>query len=373
MRSTTAWLCASLASLTGGPPPAPPADWADVVRVAEAESVAPALGFALSRHPDDAVPPAVAGRLRGCFRQSLARHVVASGHLAALLGALNEASIPVIPLKGAVLAETVYPHPALRPMSDLDVLVHPHDRLRTDAVLRGLGYRPGEDAHSFGFDMRHDAAVVYDGPGGARVDMHWRLLNDPRFAWDHAGAEAVWKRARPVTLAGQPALALAPEDLVLASAAHLAIHHGLSGLLWYWDLALVSDRLPLDWDVLACRARRWRVRGALAFVLDGVHARFGLDDAARAAADRLAPRGPRAAALRSLVARRPDRLRDLEHVIPLLLADRLGGVLGGIASAMVPSPGWIRDRYGAASHSLARGYLAHGARMATVLRRVRAR
>src|SRR6185369_9232940 len=103
------------------------------------------------------------------------------------------------------------------------------DRLRVDEILRGLGYRRGSDAHSWAFDVAYDGATFYDGPGGARVDVHWRLLNEPRYPWRHAEADAVWDRATAVTLAGERALALCAEDLVLSLATHLAVHHGLTG------------------------------------------------------------------------------------------------------------------------------------------------
>ena len=152
-------------------------------------------------------------------------------------------------------------------------------------------------------------------------------------------------------------------------AAHLAIHHGLSGLLWYWDLKLVLDRwsTTLDWQGLATRAQRWRVRSALFFTLRGVCDRFEMPALVQAMTARIAPRGPRPAAVRWLVARRAHRLRDLEHVIPLLLTDRFPDVLRAVGGSMLPSPSWIRARYGSESSSLARGYLAHGARLATVV------
>src|SRR5262249_25184831 len=147
-------------------------------------------------------------------------------------------------------------------------------------------------------------------------------------------------------------------------------HHGLSGLLWYWDLKLVLDcrAATLDWDALTTRAAAWRVRAALHFVLRGLGERFTLPPAAEAAAATLRPRGPGPAALRWLIAHRSARLRDLDHVIPLLLADRVADLFGGLAAALAPSPAWIRARYGIGSPSLARGYLAHGQRMAVILR-----
>jgi hypothetical protein len=370
MTPATAWLCGYLAALTADadPPTSPPIDWDALAAVAEAERLVPALAFGFARHPDATVPGAVAARLAARFNVAVARHVVMSRDLATVLRALDEAAIPTIVLKGAYLGETVYPHPALRPMSDIDVLVRHGDRLRMDEVLRGLGYRRGTDAHSWAFDVTYDAATFYDGPGGARLDVHWRLLNDPRFGWRPAAAEAVWDRAVPVKLAGARALALCPEDLVLTLAAHLAVHHGLSGLLWYWDLRLVLDRwaATLDWRELMELAERWRVRRALSVVLRRLGDFFPVPDAVDSLATRIAPRGPRTMAARWLVTHGRGRTRGFEHWLPLLLTDRPLDLLRVLGPAICPSPAWVRARYGVAS--LRRAYGAHAARMATIVR-----
>lgn len=367
-----AWLCARVAARADDADPRPPpASWDEVVAFAESEGLAAGLALSLGcHHGGGEVASAVGARLSARFREALARHVVTSRDLAVLLRALAAETIPAIPLKGAFLAEAVYPHPAARPMSDVDVLVRPAERLRVDEVLRGLGYRRADDAHSWAFDVAYDAATSYDGTNGARVDVHWRVLNDPRYGWNPAEAEAVWDRTVPITLAGEPSLALAPEDLVLSLAAHLAVHHGLSGLVWYWDLKLVLDRWSstLDGNALVARAGRWRVRGALALVLARLAELFSLPDVAAVTAARLAPRGPRAALARWLVARRGAALQAFEHVLPLLLTDRFVDVLRASRSAICPSPAWLRARYGADAASLPRAYLAHAARTASVLR-----
>src|SRR5262249_45389875 len=149
-----------------------------------------------------------------------------------------------------------------------------------------------------------DGETAYETAGGARVDLHWRLLNDPRYRWNEAASGQVWDRAARIEVAGAPVLALAPEDLLLYLAVHLAVHHGLVGLVWYWDLALLLARRPLDWDAIGDRAARWRVRGALAFALAGVQATFGIAAPPDVAA-RLGARGARAGLLRMLLRRRP--------------------------------------------------------------------
>jgi hypothetical protein len=335
--------------------------------------MAPALGLALKAQPPAAVPPTVQKRLARRLADSIARHLVLGRELGRLLPRFEREGIPVIPLKGPALAEMLYPDPALRPSSDLDLLVHPGAVLTADRLLQGLGYRRLADAHSWDFDLAYDRATVYEGPGGVHVDLHWSLLSDPRYAWNEQEGVRVWDRAVKIQAAGQVALGLSAEDLLLYLAVHLAVHHGLGGLLWYWDLALVMDRWRdrLEWEVVTTRASRWRVRRALYFALKGCETFFGSSAPARVMAS-LRPRGPRAAVLRWLVAHRgADRLVRLEHLIALLLVDRCRDLVAPLRHVVWPSPAWVRSRYDGAGASLLRGYLAHYRRMAGVARRVK--
>ena len=273
----------------------------------------------------------------------------------------------MIVLKGPVLAETVYPDPALRPFSDLDLLVRPADRRRTDAALRALGHAPLADAHSWDFDIAYDGATVYETPGGVRIDLHWALLTEARYAWSQPETRSLWQRATPITLAGERALGLAPEDLVLHLATHFAVHHSLTGLLRQWDLALVLAQTPLDWPLLLARAEAWRVRRALFFALREVAASLSTVVPPGVLAE-LQPRGPRAAMLAGLLQRATaDRRRRLEHVVTLLLIDRGRDVGASVRGALWPSADWLRARY-AHESAVPRGlYLAHLRRLAGVL------
>jgi hypothetical protein len=186
----------------------------------------------------------------------------------------------------------------------------------------------------------------------------------------------VWERAIKIPVGGQTTLGLCPEDLLLYLAVHLGVHHGLTGLLWYWDLARLlagwADRL--DWDTVVTRASRWRVRTALYFALLGCEMLFGAS-APPAVMSRLEARGPRAAALRWLVLHRePERLERLEHLIALLLVDRGRDLAAPLAHIVWPAPAWVRARYDGdgASPSLVRCYLAHYRRMVGIATRVNA-
>ncbi len=83
--------------------------------------------------------------LRKAYYESAARNLL-------LFEALDELTVdfdarglrPVI-LKGADFARRLYPSPAVRPMSDLDLWVRPEEVERAESALASLGYSPVPD------------------------------------------------------------------------------------------------------------------------------------------------------------------------------------------------------------------------------------
>ena len=361
------WLAACLRAVSRRePPPAAPAglDWDALLTEGDADDLLPALSTAVAA---PGVPPAACRRVSEALAAARARHLVMSRALGAVLARFAADGIETLTLKGPALAETVYPEPALRAYADLDILVRPADRHRADAALLALGHRRVADDHSWEFDIAYDGATLYAGPAGVHVDLHWALVTEPRYAWSGEAERSVWQRAVPLTLAGSPTLGLGREDLVLYLATHLAVHHALAGLLRHWDIALVLAAGPLDWDAVVARARRWRVRRPLYFVLRGVEEWFGplVPPAVLAA---LAPRGPRAAVLDALL-RDPgvERRARLEYLVALLLVDRGRDLGRALREALVPRAAWLRARYGAGDASRAALYWAHARRLGAVL------
>ncbi len=372
MSPETRWLLACVRSLDGREAAFPPVgllDWDALLASAEAEGLAPALGFAFRANAPEGMPGAVRERLNRHLVESMARQLILSGELAGLLRHFQAAGLPIIPLKGPALGETLYPHPALRPSGDLDLLIRPETLLSVDRFLRSLGYRRLADAHSWDFDIVYDRETVYGGPAGVHVDLHWGLMSEPRYSWNEREGLSVWDRAVPIRVAGGETLGLCPEDLLLYLSLHLAVHHGLAGLLWYWDLLLVIDRwgVTLDWQAVVERASRWRVRAALYFALLGLELFFGVSAPAWVMA-RVRPRGPRAATMAWLLRHREAQRRvQLEHVIALFLVDRGRDLLAPARYVLCPPPAWVRARYAGAGSSLLRQYLAHYGRAREVL------
>lgn len=75
------------------------------------------------------------------YKNNRARNLLIINELTVILEAANRAGIEVIPLTGVLLALAVYPDPALRPMADIDFLVHPEDQTRIGNIMANLGYQ----------------------------------------------------------------------------------------------------------------------------------------------------------------------------------------------------------------------------------------
>jgi hypothetical protein len=365
------WLLACVRSLPGQEAPSPPEllSWDRVLAIAEAEGLAPALASAVKTKGPTAVPAAVRERLHRRLADGIAGQLILGRELGRLLRLFGREGVPVIPLKGPALAETLYPDPALRPCTDLDLLVRRESLLQADDLLQRLGYRRLADAHSFHFDLLYDRATLYEAPSGIHVDLHWGLVSDPRYSWDESEGLTIWDRAVRVRVAGEDALGLCPEDLLLYLAVHLAVHHSLAGLLWYCDLHLAIHRWAdtLDWEALIARASRWRVRAALYWALLELKELFGAS-APAAAMVRIEPRGPRAAVMAWLLRHRaPQQRARLEHLIALLLVDRGRDLLGPLRQVLCPPPAWVDASYERAGASVLRRYLAHYRRMGQVV------
>ena len=193
-------------------------------------------------------------------RALLVRTLGQIGLAARSIELLAARGIRALPLKGAVLAESVYGVEADRPMSDVDVLAL--ERFpEAVATLAEAG---------FAEVVRGDHAWAFRDPGrNGIVELHRSVTSAPGlFPLD---AEALWQRRR----AGQGQLEAWPsvEDLLLQLALHAAFQHGLVLSLVQWlDFRLLLEREPLDVARLLELADASRARAPLAAALAAAEA-----------------------------------------------------------------------------------------------------
>lgn len=236
-------------------------DWDRLVPMLEVEHLTPL--FYQTVRGQALVPPAVEQALADAYYAHAYRNAVLFAELEAALHALTRAGIPVIVLKGAALASAVYQHAAVRPLRDLDLLVHPEDAPACLQLLAQLGYTPE------GAESRPGAQLAYENEVQVRklgvvetaVEVHWSLLDAPYYQRVLA-LDWFWETARPVSVRTASALMFGPEAQLLHLCAHRLLHHspGYAGqLLWLHDIGelLTCYRDQLDWRSVLEHATRY--------------------------------------------------------------------------------------------------------------------
>lgn len=234
------------------------ADWRLFVEAAGRHGVAPLLYHRLkTSHSNGRVPAFVMEKLHLSYLGSSARSMGLYDGLAKVLAALRRDDLPVIVLKGAHLAELVYANRALRPMSDVDLLVAENDLVRVESVLLGMGYTPLEQVRVVGRDNKHFS--YRSAERSLCVEVHWTLAPPTGpFEIDTAGQ---WRRARAAVIAGVEVAVLGPEDLLLHLCLHACEHSFAMGLKGLCDIdrSLEHYRGEIDWGLLQSCGRQWGV------------------------------------------------------------------------------------------------------------------
>jgi len=246
------------------------------------QGLAPLLVWALMHaEPFDPALVAQLAPLQAQTRQVAAHYVHLKAARAHVNAALAAAGVPALWLKGAALAETVYPRPVLRPMGDLDVLVPFERRAEALAALKASGYADEprdplatEVAAFLLPDETHHHYNLAGGPdGGVRVELHFRVAQAILPDLDALGW--FWSQAQEATDRAGARLGfmtLRPEAHLLYLCAHALLQHGEAkvGLLHFYDLHLLATVYDLDWGLIVERAAilRWTypVERALALI-----------------------------------------------------------------------------------------------------------
>ena len=217
--------------------------------------------------PDRIIPAEVRNRLRDAYRDRATINTRLFLDAAAVLRSLAGQGLPVIALKGLSLAKMIYGDIALRPMSDIDLLVREEDLVRAGRILMTLGYRPHDHAWESAAKT-HCHLPPFSNDGGTTIELHWDIVdsNGPL----RTDLDGLWKRARPVEVHHVAALALSSEDLLL----HLCLHAGLHlqtgmDLIPFCDIAALMKAAgdQFDWRIARERADLWGGRKCVYLML----------------------------------------------------------------------------------------------------------
>ena len=227
--------------------------WDNLIAEAEAHGLEP-LVFQHLLDADVAIPPAWRRYLQAC--------VVSHGHAYAIrtrvvhevLRAFDAERIGVLVLKGAALAQLIYPTPLLRPMLDVDLLVRRSDAGRAWQTLIDMGFGTRGAAVAAGYHHLTPLARTVDG-ATVTIELHHELLRATPFLRP-VRFDDVSDRAQSFEWGGVRAHTLGPEDMlwhVYAHAFAINVLRPAIRLISVADLVSLVDTWVhrLDWKRIA--------------------------------------------------------------------------------------------------------------------------
>jgi hypothetical protein len=253
--------------------------WSRFLQQAKANGVVPLVTRNLQQVGFPGVPTQVRAELETSYRRNAIRNALMRDELIRVLTALGQARVPVVPLKGLTLAESIYGEMSLRTCSDLDVLVPRGAVGQVFEVLRAAGYDQADrcrvessdveflvrSSMEYGFAPRPPAFR-------ALLELHWDIAW--RWRGDAAMVDDLWAEARPHVFWDVEASALSPEWELLYLAVHAA-RHRWQGLKWLVDIHEVCTRAKFDWETVTDKAHRFGLEQVLSLGLSACQTLFG--------------------------------------------------------------------------------------------------
>lgn len=239
-------------AITGEPAALPgTADWERLITLAQEHVLGAMVCDVLQRHPE--APASVVQALSGDYRYAIFRDTQME-HWRSLVGnALASANIPHIFLRGICLKHD-YPIPAMRTMTDIDMLVRREDLSQIRAAMLALGATAKDG------DGNHNNYML---PGNVEVECHPMLIHGGSPI--AAGINPGWQYAEKTQTAEH---VLSEEGFYLNIMCHLAEHFAGGGV----GVRFVAD-------IWICRNRR-KTQPDRSFVEKELR-RFGLLEFAR--------------------------------------------------------------------------------------------
>ncbi len=328
------------------------ADWDSLISIAHAEGVAPIVYWTLSKSGEfSSLPESARNSLRARYSSTWMHNQEILKELESLTRLLDQADIPVVVLKGACFALTIYPDIGLRPMGDLDLLVPKAKLAEAVQLAKTLGYEDTfpEAAPGLRDLLSHEVCLQKTGEHSITLELHHSLVADKSFVYS-VPVDWFWSQTELLGGASQTRFEnlqmLTPTAQVLYAASHAMLQHGGKNtpLRWFYDLDLLLRKYGenMDWDMLLAQAKIFEWGSALDAALSQTYAYFNtpIPGDVRTSLSQYSDRHQK---LVALLQNKPAThlLEEQQKLLTLNWYGRFRLML----ALMVPAPAYMRWRY----------------------------
>ncbi len=213
----------------------------------------------------------VMGELKKIYCQSWYKTKAAFHVFSAVLALLEREGINTLLLKGVPLAVSYYGKAALRPMSDLDVLVRPEQAHAAIAVLTGAGWQPRSWSRVEQIQFRH--SMPFANPHGYEIDLHWHVLLE---ACNEAADAHFWDTAAPMIFENVTTRKLSHGNALLHIVVHGIRWNHEPPIRWIPDALAILNQAPaeIDWPSIVAFSYQHRLSYRLGLGLEYLARRY---------------------------------------------------------------------------------------------------
>lgn len=260
-------------------------DWAFFFGRCQDEGVL-ALAYRMLFRPDGIpvrVPADIRERFEEAYYTFASYNTILYQKVSGILAEFKKKHIDVISLKGVFLSEKIYGNIALRPMTDMDLLVREADIEKAEGALASLGYSAPGQLDNYRKAGRESSinSIMYRSRDlfCPPVHLHWHLVNStwPVEHWARSiSMKKIWDNAETVLVGGRDILCLNKEHLIIYLSQH-CLMHSISKLILLRDIYAVLRFYDgkIDWRVLRREAGEFDQLSTVYYVLTAVSAFFG--------------------------------------------------------------------------------------------------
>ena len=242
-------------------------DWAKLLRLANIHFVSGILGYMVMSYPDESNAQVASFMRKQCL-QTINIFSKKAENMKRLIQKMDEQGIDHLLFKGYILKD-YYPIPELRSFGDIDILIHPEDREKSDALMRQGNY-----------ERKTDWEPVYSYYKNLEYyEIHTDVMEvDVSDKADYKGYfREVWKHGHHIS---GHTWELTPEYHFLYLLTHTAKHISSSGagIRMYMDLAVFLQHFGdgLDWKYIRQELEKLCFTDFANMVLSVVQEYFGV-------------------------------------------------------------------------------------------------
>jgi len=181
----------------------------------------------------------------------------------------NLTDLPTSP----IMTQWLYEDIALRPMSDIDILIKDQDIPRTQQMLQELGYYQKKGAYQTplleAFAVKWNHLPPFYMKNGQSIEVHTNIFG--KHAKGNSQKHQLWNTAQTVKARDITFHRLSNECFLLHLCLHLYNHMVKGGLNLYWicDILELIQRTGshLNWEIFRCLAENLEAQSEAAQVL----------------------------------------------------------------------------------------------------------